>query len=139
MTEPNTAVSDLAQEIDAYLVEGWAGPRDKVLLTKAASELQRLTAEVALFRERDALTRKALKAEGDGPLQFVALQVRQERDRATAALVQQQALLSQAREVLERVGCQFDMCTGPTIAPVDMRTCFVCEFLGRTWADGVQR
>lgn len=41
-------------------------------------------AELALFRERDALTRKALKAEGDGPLQFLALHVRQQRDRATA-------------------------------------------------------
>lgn len=41
-------------------------------------------AELALFRERDALTRKALKAEGDDPLQFLALHVRQQRDRATA-------------------------------------------------------
>ncbi|GHH57575.1 hypothetical protein [Lentzea cavernae] len=93
----------------------------------------------ALAEERIALTRKALRLEEKWSVQHGALAVRQERDRATEALAQQQTLLSQAREVLERVGCQFDMCTGPTSAPVDMRTCFVCEFLGRTWADGVQR
>jgi hypothetical protein len=54
---------------------------------------------------------------------------------AMDTLEKQQAFLSEAREVLERVGCQFDMCTGPTVAPIDMRTCFVCEFLGRSWAN----
>ena len=50
----------------------------------AEMRARQLAAELAVFRERDALTRKALQAEGDGPLQFLALRVRQERDRATA-------------------------------------------------------
>lgn len=48
------------------------------------SEVERLTAEVALYRERDGLTRKALQNDGDGPLQFAALIVRQQRDKALA-------------------------------------------------------
>lgn len=40
-----------------------------------------VSAELDLYRERDTLTRQALQHEGDGPLQFAALAVRQERDR----------------------------------------------------------
>lgn len=47
-------------------------------------EVERLTAEVALYRERDGLTRKALQTDGDGPLQFAAVIVRQQRDKAEA-------------------------------------------------------
>lgn len=35
-------------------------------------------------------------------------------------------LALEALEALERVGCQFYMCTGPTLEPEDMVTCFAC-------------
>lgn len=38
-----------------------------------------------------------------------------------AMMVAQEAL-----EALERIGCQFYMCTGPTLEPEDMVTCFAC-------------
>jgi hypothetical protein len=40
-------------------------------------------------------------------------------------------LLADVVESLERVGCQFDHCTGPTLKPVDMMTCHRCDALGR--------
>ena len=40
-------------------------------------------------------------------------------------------LIEESIEVLERVGCQFDFCDGPTLRPVAMRTCFVCDLLAR--------
>ena len=50
-------------------------------------------------------------------------------------------LLDEAIESLERVGCQFGYCDGPTLDPVDMRTCYVCETLAklRVAADQPQR
>jgi len=41
------------------------------------------------------------------------------------------ALLDEAIETLERVGCQFDYCDGPTLEPVNMVTCFACETLAK--------
>lgn len=35
--------------------------------------------------------------------------------------------LAKAIQVLERVGCQFDYCGGPTLEPIDMITCYVCD------------
>lgn len=40
-------------------------------------------------------------------------------------------LMAEALESLERVGCQFDHCDGPTTKPVDMVTCHVCETIAR--------
>jgi hypothetical protein len=40
-------------------------------------------------------------------------------------------LITESLSVMERVGCQFDMCTGPTLEPVDMRTCYVCELAAK--------
>lgn len=40
-------------------------------------------------------------------------------------------LLGETIVTLERVGCQFQFCQGPTLAPVPMRTCFVCETLAK--------
>ena len=37
-------------------------------------------------------------------------------------------------EALERIGCQFQFCDGPTLEPVDMKTCYVCELLARLQA-----
>ncbi len=44
---------------------------------------------------------------------------------------QTRALLVDVVDSLEHVGCQFDHCTGPTLQPVDMRTCHRCEVLER--------
>lgn len=38
-----------------------------------------------------------------------------------AMVVAQEAL-----EALERIGCQYKFCTGPTLEPEDMVTCFAC-------------
>ncbi len=40
-------------------------------------------------------------------------------------------MLSEMVETLERVGCQFQFCGGPTLEPVAMVTCFVCDLLAR--------
>ncbi|GAA0550259.1 hypothetical protein GCM10010172_35460 [Paractinoplanes ferrugineus] len=40
-------------------------------------------------------------------------------------------LLNDVVASLEQVGCQFDYCTGPTLKPVDMRTCHRCDALAR--------
>lgn len=40
-------------------------------------------------------------------------------------------LLAEAIEALERVGCEFEYCGGPTLEPEDMRTCYVCDLLAR--------
>lgn len=40
-------------------------------------------------------------------------------------------LLAESIEAFERLGCQFDFCDGPTLEPIDMRTCFVCDLLAR--------
>ncbi|GAA0550077.1 hypothetical protein GCM10010172_35190 [Paractinoplanes ferrugineus] len=45
------------------------------------------------------------------------------------------ALLAESLEALERVGCQVDFCDGPTLEPVDMRTCFVCELIAKLRVD----
>lgn len=42
-----------------------------------------------------------------------------------------EALLLEAIDALERVGCQFDMCDGPTLEPVSMSTCYLCETLAK--------
>lgn len=42
-----------------------------------------------------------------------------------------QSLLVEAIETLERVGCQFDFCDGPTLDPVPMGTCYLCETLAK--------
>lgn len=44
------------------------------------------------------------------------------------------ALLDEVIGTLERVGCQFDPCQGPTATPVPMITCHVCATLGRLYA-----
>jgi hypothetical protein len=41
------------------------------------------------------------------------------------------ALLDEAIETLERLGCQFGFCDGPTLEPVDMKTCYACEMLAK--------
>jgi hypothetical protein len=64
------------------LAPGTAERLTEAALKPISSELRRLTAEVALYRERDALTRFALQIQEDGPLQFLALRVRQQRDKA---------------------------------------------------------
>ncbi|GLZ62838.1 hypothetical protein [Micromonospora sp. NBRC 107095] len=40
-------------------------------------------------------------------------------------------LLDDTIDVLERVGCQFWACDGPTLEPVDMKTCAACALLAR--------
>lgn len=40
-------------------------------------------------------------------------------------------LIADALDSLERVGCQFDHCDGPTTEPVNMVTCHVCETIAR--------
>lgn len=76
MTEPNTELPTLAQEINAYLVEGWSGPRDKELLAKAAealsgAEMQGLSHALLLrgFRgyadQVDAMARKIREQEAE--------------------------------------------------------------------------
>lgn len=40
-------------------------------------------------------------------------------------------LLLDTVESLEQVGCQWAMCDGPTLEPVDMVTCHVCALLAR--------
>lgn len=41
------------------------------------------------------------------------------------------ALLDEAIETLERLGCQFGFCDGPTLEPVDMKTCYACGTLAK--------
>lgn len=41
------------------------------------------------------------------------------------------ALLEEAVESFERVGCQGRFCDGPTLEPVDMVTCHRCEALAK--------
>lgn len=41
------------------------------------------------------------------------------------------ALIAESVVALERVGCQFWACKGPTHEPVDMETCFVDELIPR--------
>jgi hypothetical protein len=41
------------------------------------------------------------------------------------------ALLVESIDALERIGCQFTHCDGPTLEPVDMVTCFACALLAR--------
>lgn len=43
-------------------------------------------------------------------------------------------LLAEVRDTLERVGCQFWACQGPTLEPVDMVTCFRCVTLAKVRA-----
>ena len=43
-------------------------------------------------------------------------------------------LLREVIDTLERVGCQFDHCDGPTLEPVDMITCHACATLARVRA-----
>lgn len=40
-------------------------------------------------------------------------------------------LTAEMIDTLERVGCQFFACEGPTLNPVDMVTCHVCALLAR--------
>lgn len=40
-------------------------------------------------------------------------------------------LLAESLDALERVGCQFDFCDGPTLEPAELRTCFVCELIAK--------
>lgn len=68
---------------------------------------ERLAAEVALFRERDALTRKALQTESDGPLQFAALIVRQQRDKALAEISRLTGELEQLQATLDLAERQY--------------------------------
>jgi hypothetical protein len=42
-----------------------------------------------------------------------------------------QELVVEAADALERVGCQFQFCDGPTLEPVDGVTCFRCDLLAR--------
>ncbi|GAB7044935.1 hypothetical protein [Catenuloplanes indicus] len=43
-------------------------------------------------------------------------------------------LLAEAINSLERVGCQFWACEGPTLDPIDMVTCYRCTTLGKLYA-----
>jgi hypothetical protein len=45
--------------------------------------------------------------------------------------VTEESLLVEAVDALERIGCQFDFCDGPTLEPVDMVTCYVCATLAK--------
>lgn len=38
-----------------------------------------------------------------------------------------EALLRRVLETLERAGCQFWACEGPTLEPIDMVTCHACH------------
>lgn len=40
-------------------------------------------------------------------------------------------LTAEMIETLERIGCQFFACEGPTLNPIDMVTCHVCSLLAR--------
>ena len=40
-------------------------------------------------------------------------------------------LLEDALDSLERTGCQFFACEGPTLPPIDMVTCHVCALIAR--------
>jgi len=40
-------------------------------------------------------------------------------------------LLVESLATLEHVGCQFWACEGPTLEPIDMVTCRVCELIAR--------
>ncbi len=40
-------------------------------------------------------------------------------------------LTEETIEALERIGCQFNFCNGPTLEPESMVTCFVCDLLAR--------
>ena len=44
------------------------------------------------------------------------------------------ALLTDSLESLERIGCQFWACEGPTLASEDMVTCHVCALIARLHA-----
>lgn len=39
--------------------------------------------------------------------------------------------LRESLEVLERAGCQFWACMGPTLHPIPMTTCCVCSLIAR--------
>lgn len=41
------------------------------------------------------------------------------------------SLLDETIEALERIGCQYNYCDGPTLKPVAMVTCFACDLLAR--------
>ncbi len=41
------------------------------------------------------------------------------------------ALLAETIETLEQIGCEFEFCDGPTLEPVDMRTCNACATLAK--------
>jgi hypothetical protein len=41
------------------------------------------------------------------------------------------ALIEEALDSLERVGCQFWACEGPATEPVDMVTCHVCATVAK--------
>lgn len=47
------------------------------------------------------------------------------------ATAETEGLVLEAIEALERIGCQFFACDGPTLEPVNMSTCFVCDLLAR--------
>jgi len=40
-------------------------------------------------------------------------------------------LLEEAIDALDRVGCQFEHCDGPTLDPVPMCTCYRCDIIAR--------
>ena len=40
-------------------------------------------------------------------------------------------LLAEALEELERAGCGFQFCAGPTLEPIDMVTCGTCWMIAR--------
>lgn len=40
-------------------------------------------------------------------------------------------LLTESVDALERLGCQFQFCDGPTLEPIDMVTCYRCDLLAR--------
>jgi hypothetical protein len=44
---------------------------------------------------------------------------------------QDEDLLRESMEALERLECQFWACAGPTLTPEAMRTCFRCSLLAR--------
>jgi hypothetical protein len=48
-----------------------------------------------------------------------------------SAEAQYRELIIESIETLERLGCQFEFCNGPTLEPEPMVTCFSCALLAR--------
>lgn len=112
-------VERLRAEYD-QAVEDWGRNDEQVL-----ADSGKLAAELDLCRERDALTRKALQVDGDGPLQFAALIVRQQRDKAVAEV-------SRLREQLAAQTLQYNATLRTAEFQIDDIVCW----RGDRWFEG---